>query len=249
MDAIFRAVHTIKGMSATMGYTAVATLSHELETLLDGVRRGVRAVDAPLMELLFQSADVLENAIEGAVQGRLDAHDVGPIVARIRAEMVRGRASAAVPSSTVVAALEGGWTVSAPAGDGLLVRVRLVQGTPLKAVRAFIVVQAAKKLGEVTGCSPALDALQADDFGHDFALRLLTEREPSEIEATLRKAGDVEDVRVGEDDAANAIPRQTMDFNVAELAGLMVEAAAAPLRKPRCGSSAACASICGGSTT
>ena len=66
VGSIFRSVHTIKGMSATMGYTAVATLSHELETLLDGVRRGVRAVDATLMELLFQSADVLESAIEDA---------------------------------------------------------------------------------------------------------------------------------------------------------------------------------------
>ena len=159
VDAIFRSVHTIKGMSATMGYTAVATLAHELETLLDGVRRGVRAVDAPLMELLFQSADVLENAIEGAVQGRLDAHDVGPIVARIRAEMVRGK-GVAVPSTAAVAALEGGWTVTAPASDGLLVRVRLAQGTPLKAVRAFIVVQAARNLGEVTGCSPARHSLR-----------------------------------------------------------------------------------------
>ena len=90
VGSIFRSVHTIKGMSATMGYTAVATLSHELETLLDGVRRGVRGVDATLMELLFQAADVLENAIEGAVQGRLDAHDVGPIVARLRAVGRRG---------------------------------------------------------------------------------------------------------------------------------------------------------------
>ena len=46
VGAIFRAVHTIKGMSATMGYSAVASLSHELETLLDRVRRGVRAIDA-----------------------------------------------------------------------------------------------------------------------------------------------------------------------------------------------------------
>jgi two-component system, chemotaxis family, sensor kinase CheA len=228
VDAIFRSVHTIKGMSATMGYTAVATLSHELETLLDGVRRGVRAVDAQLMELLFQSADVLENAIEGAVQGRRDAHEVGPIVARIRAELVRGRGAAA-PSTSAVAALEAGWTVPAPSGDGLLVRVRLVQGTPLKAVRAFIVVQAARNLGEVTGCSPALDALQADDFDHDFALRLVTDRVASEVEDVLSKAGDVEMVHVGEDEAPDAIPRQTMDFNVAELAGMMdTPAATAP---------------------
>ncbi len=226
VGSIFRSVHTIKGMSATMGYTAVATLSHELETLLDGVRRGVRVVDATLMELLFQSADVLENAIEGAVQGRLDANDVGPIVARLRAEGVRGE-EVARRSTGAFAAVEEGWTIAPPRGDGMLVRVRLVQGTPLKAVRAFIVVQTAKSLGEVTATSPALDVLQADDFDHEFALRLVTSRALAEVEAVLRKAGDVEEVRAGEDDVSPAVPRQTMEFNVAELAGLMDEAPAA----------------------
>jgi two-component system chemotaxis sensor kinase CheA len=220
VGSIFRSVHTIKGMSATMGYTAVATLSHELETLLDGVRRGVRVVDATLMELLFQSADVLENAIEGAVQGRLDAHDVGPIVARLRAEGERGEESAK-RSTGAFAALDTGWTAPAPRSDGMLVRVRLVQGTPLKGVRAFIVVQTAKSLGEVTGTSPELDALQADDFDHDFAIRLVTTRSREDVEEVLRKAGDVDDVHAGEDEASDAIPRQTMEFNVAELAGLM----------------------------
>src|SRR5919201_2552790 len=69
VSAIFRAVHTVKGMSATMGYTAVADLSHELETLLDRVRRGELAVSADLMDVLFRAADVLEAAIEAAVKG------------------------------------------------------------------------------------------------------------------------------------------------------------------------------------
>ncbi len=38
VSAIFRAVHTMKGMSATMGYAAVTALAHELESLLDRVR-------------------------------------------------------------------------------------------------------------------------------------------------------------------------------------------------------------------
>jgi two-component system chemotaxis sensor kinase CheA len=79
VGAIFRGVHTIKGMSATMGYTAVASLSHELETLLDLVRKGERTVDARLMDLLFRAADLLERAIESAVSG-VDAVDVLPMV-------------------------------------------------------------------------------------------------------------------------------------------------------------------------
>jgi len=38
--SIFRGVHTIKGMGATMGYAIVAELAHELETVLDRIRHG-----------------------------------------------------------------------------------------------------------------------------------------------------------------------------------------------------------------
>jgi two-component system chemotaxis sensor kinase CheA len=97
VGAIFRAVHTVKGMSATMGFTAVASLSHELETLLDGVRRGVRDIDERLMDLLFRSADVLEGAIEAAVAGR-DEVDVAPLVALLRAESTEASEPPASPA-------------------------------------------------------------------------------------------------------------------------------------------------------
>ena len=70
VDVIFRAVHTIKGMGATMGFATVAELAHELETVLDRIRRGELGIDAGVMDLLFRSADALESAVEGAVIGR-----------------------------------------------------------------------------------------------------------------------------------------------------------------------------------
>jgi two-component system, chemotaxis family, sensor kinase CheA len=217
VGAIFRGVHTIKGMSATMGYTAVAALSHELETLLDLVRAGGRTVDARLMDLLFRAADLLERAIESAVRG-VDDVDVAPIVAQLKAEAVRGGtptySSLAVTSEFSIGMTSefpiavtnefpvpvvDGWTAAAPAGDGMLVRIRLVAGTPLKGVRAFLAVEAAKKLGTVGAVSPALEQLQADEFENDFALRLATDLTEDDVVAALRRAGDVDEVRAGED--------------------------------------------------
>ena len=222
VSAIFRGVHTIKGMSATMGYTAVASLSHELETLLDLVRKGGRTVDARLMDLLFRAADLLERAIESAVSG-LAAVDVAPMVAQLQAEAGRGTpaySSLAVTSEFQIAMTgefpigvtsqfaipaPDAWTAPAPAGAGLLVRVRLVDGTPLKGVRAYLVVEAAKKLGEVGAVSPAIEAIHADDFDRDIAFRLTTELSDEDVVAALRRAGDVDDVRAGEDPPAAAV--------------------------------------------
>jgi two-component system chemotaxis sensor kinase CheA len=220
VGAIFRAVHTIKGMSATMGYTSVASLSHELETLLDSMRRGTSTVDASLIELLFQSVDVLERAVEGAVDGRSSATDIDGAVARLRVEGGSGFGGAASIERVVAA---GAWTASAPEGEGLLIRIRLVQNTPLKGVRAFLVVQAARQIGDVVACSPSLEAMQADAFDHDFALRLRSTCSITEVGLALRKAGEVDDVRFGEGEPSE-ISQQTMEFSVAELAGASMPA-------------------------
>lgn len=194
VSAIFRAVHTVKGMSATMGYNAVAELSHELETLLDRVRRGELAVNAELMDLLFRSADVLETAIEGAVAGRAVSTD--EVMRRLRAF-----GEAAPSAATPVAARAdepNEWTAPLPVGSGTLVRVRLQPEAPLKGVRAFLVVQALRRLGDVIVVSPPVSSLQAEQFGHDFALRLVTTSAEAEIERVARGAGDVAAVQVGE---------------------------------------------------
>ena len=44
INSIFRAAHSIKGGAATFGFDAVAGLTHVLETLLDELRAGKRAV-------------------------------------------------------------------------------------------------------------------------------------------------------------------------------------------------------------
>jgi two-component system chemotaxis sensor kinase CheA len=186
VDVIFRAVHTIKGMGATMGFATVAGLAHELETVLDRIRRAELAIDADVMDVLFRSADALESAVEAAVVG-----GDGEVVA-----------SDLVSSLRVLGTTErsGDWSASAPAGPGTLVRVRLAPNTPLRGVRAFIIVQALGNLGEVAAVEPPLEALGADAFDDDFAVRLVSDASPADIEAIVRKAGDVADVRVGEAD-------------------------------------------------
>ncbi|HJR42803.1 MAG TPA: chemotaxis protein CheA [Gemmatimonadaceae bacterium] len=81
--AIFRSVHTIKGMSATMGYTRIAELTHELETLLERMRRGEQPATPEVMDLLFRAADALEVAIEAVVKGE-EAGDVTRLIDRLK---------------------------------------------------------------------------------------------------------------------------------------------------------------------
>ena len=197
VGSIFRAVHTIKGMGATMGYAIVAELAHELETVLDRVRRNDLVIDADVMDVLFRSADVLEQAVEAAVAGR-----DGEVLA---ADLVATLHALGVGETTTQQ--QGTWTIPTPRGTGTLVRVRLAPDTPLRGVRAFIIVQALKKLGEVTSMEPSLDALEAEGFDSDFALRLVTTSSAADVEQTVRRSGDIAEVQVGEEAPASPARR------------------------------------------
>jgi two-component system chemotaxis sensor kinase CheA len=81
---LFRSVHTMKGMGAAMGYTAVAELAHELETLLDKLRNGTIAITPQLTDTLFVSADSLEQAVDLATASTPQQLDVTQVIERIR---------------------------------------------------------------------------------------------------------------------------------------------------------------------
>jgi len=85
VSAVFRAVHTMKGMSATMGYATVTALAHELESLLDRVRHSEITVDRSVTDTLFAAVDALERAVEIEVAGGSAEAASAPALARLQA--------------------------------------------------------------------------------------------------------------------------------------------------------------------
>jgi two-component system chemotaxis sensor kinase CheA len=71
LDAVFRSVHTIKGMAAAMGYDAATRLAHNIESALDEVRGGRRPVTRRLVDLLLESSDLLEATVTATVAGQV----------------------------------------------------------------------------------------------------------------------------------------------------------------------------------
>lgn len=59
INALFRAVHTLKGSAGIFSLDPLVALAHQLENLLMGVRDGARVLDAPLTSLMLQCMDEL----------------------------------------------------------------------------------------------------------------------------------------------------------------------------------------------
>ncbi len=72
MNSIFRAAHSIKGGGATFGFTEISEFAHHVETLLDEMRQGQRAVTREGVDLMLQSVDCIREMIAGLADGTID---------------------------------------------------------------------------------------------------------------------------------------------------------------------------------
>ena len=63
LNAIFRCAHSIKGGAATFGFADVAELTHQMESLLDRLRRHELHPTAAMVDVLLESADALRGLL------------------------------------------------------------------------------------------------------------------------------------------------------------------------------------------
>ncbi|MDE2093210.1 MAG: Hpt domain-containing protein, partial [Burkholderiales bacterium] len=105
LNSIFRCAHSVKGGAATFGFADVAELTHEMETLLDKLRRHELAPTAPMVDVLLQAGDALRAQLARHQHGgEGDAADTEPLVAGLRALAAGGIAPAAVAPSAAAPA-------------------------------------------------------------------------------------------------------------------------------------------------
>lgn len=69
VNEIFRSAHTLKGMSATMGYEDLADLTHKMENVLDAIRNEKIHVTPEILDIVFESVDHLEEMVMDIADG------------------------------------------------------------------------------------------------------------------------------------------------------------------------------------
>ena len=189
IDALFRSVHTIKGMAGAMGYAPVAELSHAIESRLDAIRSGNQALDRATLDLLFEGADALEQLVAAATAGT-SALDTGSLVGRLGQSPVVGPAPGEQRSTPVPGARAVRWTFET--------------GTPLPAARATLVTRRLATLGTVHEVTPSPEAMESATFDGCVMVQLTTVEDGETVAAAVRACGFVAHVEVGTVHVADA---------------------------------------------
>jgi len=83
VDEIFRSAHTLKGMSASMGYDSITQITHKMENLLGKIKENLTVLNQEIINTLFQGVDVVENMLTRIREGESPEVDLKDLVEKL----------------------------------------------------------------------------------------------------------------------------------------------------------------------
>jgi two-component system chemotaxis sensor kinase CheA len=202
VQEIFRAAHTLKGMSATMGFSNMAELTHQLENVLDAVRNGGLAVTSEVVDVLLEGADELEAVVDDIAAGGNDSRDIEMIVSNIQKCLGKTDDAELAPTHGSFQLNEYEKTVITQAREQGLpafrIRVVLRSDCLLKAARVFMVFEVLESVGEVIQSLPSVEELEKEAFEREFSVVLISKEKQEILRKCILKVSEGETVDVEE---------------------------------------------------
>lgn len=212
INEIFRTAHTLKGMSATMGYSKMANLTHEMENLLQEIRNNNIAINSDIMDVLFECLDSLEEYVgeiastgdEGELSSSELVNKLNEIINNEYEDSKEEVATATVSKENTddISIDLDEYTLRAlqKANDkglkSFVLKVRLNKGCMLKAARAFIIFKTLETHSEILKAEPSVEDIEDEKFEDSFTLTIVSKYDEEKIKKEILLISEVEEVNI-----------------------------------------------------
>lgn len=204
IDEIFRSAHTLKGMSATMGFEKIADLTHNMENLLDKLRSGKLDVNQEINDVLFRCVDTLESMVESIIAGDKKEFDVSGLIGDIE----RAEKGTPVPAVSQDSSSGGSCDGMFKAhldnyGVGVLekaketganayyFKIKLDDNCVMKSVRAFMVFNTLEKMGDIIKSIPHTQEIEDENFDKEIIVYFVSEESLEKIKDSINNISEI----------------------------------------------------------
>ncbi|MCS7220760.1 MAG: chemotaxis protein CheA [Anaerolineae bacterium] len=196
MQEIFRSAHTLKGSAGAIGHTSLAALTHEMETVLDRLRRGTVPVSPDLVDTLFAALDAIR-ALVGEVKTRQSSGVAcEELVAKLRAycQGEPGQPQVAAGHTLPWRLPEEATAIAdqrMAAGESVwMVGVEIAADSVAPGGRALQVLLALEQAAQVLWSHPRVEELD-DAWSQHQVQALVTGADPTQLEQLLNTISEV----------------------------------------------------------
>ena len=99
VDEIFRIAHSLKGMSATMGFAGMAALTHEMEDVFELLRQRKGGLPRAAIDVLLECLDALSAAVDAIDESGEEQIEPKPLITRLKGLVRERDAAVAEPAA------------------------------------------------------------------------------------------------------------------------------------------------------
>ena len=175
LNEIFRAAHTLKGMSATMEFNTMAELCHVMEDVLDKLRNHELEVTSEIVDVLLNCFDVLEAMVDDIDQGGDAEIDSSSLLERLKT-FKEGKETGDDK--------ETGESEADTGKNIYEITISISEDCQFKGARGFLVIRTLSGLGKIIRTVPDVQEIEDEKFGPELTVFI----ESSEDDATLKEA-------------------------------------------------------------
>ncbi len=207
INEIFRGIHTLKGMSATMGYDKLTQLCHQAEDLLDEIRSKKIKLTSEIIDILFAAVDVIEQLLEEIKINKPSVVDISEVSQRLKKSLLTK--DEAEPEGIIASPKIGdekpdfnepetrNARIAKEKGNLIFkIFITLSRDCVMKEARAFLVITNLRKLGEIIKSIPGVENLKEGKFDFSFTVFLASKEDQRIIRQELLNISEIEDVVV-----------------------------------------------------
>jgi two-component system chemotaxis sensor kinase CheA len=202
-----------------MGFNRTAELTHEMENLLDDIRKHKISVDTGLVDLLFECLDELQIIINTiALEGVEGDKEVSLLINRLRKVLNKGEIEVGTEDSGQKSDMElnihESGVVSKAKQQGFncfIIEVRLDKSCMLKSARAFVIFNTLEKKGEIIKSYPSVEDIEDERFNDLLKLVLISRDSMDEIRKSLVTVSEISDIKIHETNIPDEIDNIDMD--------------------------------------
>lgn len=209
IQEIFRAAHTLKGSSATIGHLRMTHVTHAMENVLDKIRKDQVDITSELIDLLFEALDCLRGLKEEAVAGAVSDLNIEDIVAKLQQaaqvesgqegdkekveERIADEKLENLKEEEITKVKEA---ISKTGGTPLRVMIKFDSNCEMLSVRAYITLTTLGDLGLVVRSTPSEEEIEKDNVSESLEVILVSNKNKNEIASVVKDLPDVVNVEI-----------------------------------------------------
>ena len=203
VNLIFRHMHTLKGMAATMGYQDLADLAHKLEDVFDYFRKGEAEVVSNFMDSIFAGVDALSKVLDELKENKPLSLDISSYIEKLshilpEEEKVKKEFKKKKAPSPKEWKIDEDYlkTLQGQGKEILKIKVILSSDCVMKGARSYVVLTYLKTQGEVLYIYPEEEDLKKEKMEDFFEVILATDVSSEKISSEIKKWSEIKEVKI-----------------------------------------------------